>query len=138
MPNIVAKPFEQMTREELLANMYALNNAVNTRGADIERLKESIRTIYTRLEGLYRIIYGVAKLGESITGNSEYVAQRYLEDSRPLMANCDGWTGRKCPVCAGKSFLNDDFQDTCVDCGGTGNENIFGFVRINDVFLRSI
>lgn len=128
--HIILTPYKDMSNHELMECLVAHDSHHEEHHQVEERLKDNLRTVYTRLESLYRIIYGVHSLGEKITDNSHYVALRYLEDSRPLMADSEGWTGRKCPVCNGTGSRDGLIGDnsphimTCGDCAGTGNENV--------------
>lgn len=95
--------------------------------------KDALREALTKMEGLYRIIYGYNKLGEKPSDNQEYIASEYCVQTRRALADENGWTGRKCPVCAGtgdddNKNLGSLIDHDCPACRGTGEENI-GAVR---------
>lgn len=90
--------------------------------ANIRKLREDLTTAVGRLENLYRLIYGYNTLKEPVTNNHEYIAERYMIDTLKLLADENGWTGRKCKVCEGHGVDNENHG--CASCGGTGEENI--------------
>lgn len=86
------------------------------------KYKDALSDALTKMEGLYRIIYGYNKLGEKPSDNQEYIASEYCVQTRRALADENGWTGRKCPVCAGHGVNNENHG--CASCGGTGEENV--------------
>lgn len=87
-----------------------------------KQLREHLKTAVTRIENLYRLIYGHVNNGETLTAKEEYIAERYCIDTLKLLADENGWTGRPCHVCAGHGVDNENI--TCMECGGTGDQNI--------------
>lgn len=41
---------------------------------------------------------------------------------QPEAVACEGWTGKKCPICKGTGERSTDPIGPCPDCGGTGDE----------------
>lgn len=96
--------------------------------ANIRKLREDLTTAVGRLENLYRLIYGYNTLKEPVTNNHEYIAERYMIDTLKLLADENGWTGRKCKVCEGTGDIyslncnNESVAEPCNCCAGTGSE----------------
>lgn len=80
--------------------------------------KEHLKTSVTRIENLYRLIYGHVNNGEILTAKEEYIAERYCIDTLKLLADENGNTGLPCRTCQGEGYSNE--PESCDACGGTG------------------
>lgn len=81
-------------------------------------LREHLKTAVTRIENLYRLIYGHVNNGEALTAKEEYIAERYCIDTLKLLADENGNTGLPCRTCQGEGYSNE--PEACDACGGTG------------------
>lgn len=87
-------------------------------------LREHLKTAVTRIENLYRLIYGHVNNGETLTAKHEYIAERYCIDTIKLLADENGDTGLQCRSCGGLGNSFADNAECCDVCAGTGTVHI--------------
>lgn len=108
---------------EMFGANSTLQKKLELKTAEARLHKESLKNALTKMEGLYRIIYGYHSFGEKSSDNQLYIAEQYCIQTMASLADENGWTGRKCKICDGTGESDSHSRRICQPCAGTGEEN---------------